>query len=215
MSADTAATVFVVDDDPSIRRALTRLLRSVGLAVAAYAGAQEFLDAYDPARPGCLVLDVRMPHISGLELQQALAQRAVELPIIFITGHGDVPMSVRAMRAGAIDFLPKPFHDQDLLDAIQRAIARDAELRAARAVRVDVLRRVELLTPREREVLVLVTAGKMNKEIAAQLGASEKTIKVHRARVMKKMGAESVAEVVVLAQTAGVCATGIQRSRDK
>jgi FixJ family two-component response regulator len=215
MSADTAATVFVVDDDPSIRRALTRLLRSVGLAVDAYAGAQEFLDAYDPARPGCLVLDVRMPHISGLELQQALAQRAVELPIIFITGHGDVPMSVRAMRAGAIDFLPKPFHDQDLLDAIQRAIARDAELRAARAVRVDVLRRVELLTPREREVLVLVTAGKMNKEIAAQLGASEKTIKVHRARVMKKMGAESVAELVVLAQTAGVCATGIQRSRDK
>jgi FixJ family two-component response regulator len=207
--------VFVVDDDPSIRRALTRLLRSVGLAVDAYAGAQEFLDAYDPARPGCLVLDVRMPHISGLELQQALAQRAVELPIIFITGHGDVPMSVRAMRAGAIDFLPKPFHDQDLLDAIQRAIARDAELRAARAVRVDVLRRVELLTPREREVLVLVTAGKMNKEIAAQLGASEKTIKVHRARVMKKMGAESVAELVVLAQTAGVCATGIQRSRDK
>ena len=215
MSAATAATVFVVDDDPSIRRALTRLLRSVGLAVDAYAGAQEFLDAYDPARPGCLVLDVRMPHISGLELQQALAQRAVELPIIFITGHGDVPMSVRAMRAGAIDFLPKPFHDQDLLDAIQRAIARDAELRAARAVRVDVLRRVELLTPREREVLVLVTAGKMNKEIAAQLGASEKTIKVHRARVMKKMGAESVAELVVLAQTAGVCATGIQRSRDK
>jgi two-component system response regulator FixJ len=213
MSAGATATVFVVDDDPSVRRALTRLLRSVGLAVDAYPGAQEFLDAYDPARPGCLVLDVRMPHISGLELQQALAQRGVELPIIFITGHGDVPMSVRAMRAGAIDFLPKPFHDQDLLDAIQRAIARDAELRAARAVRSAVVRRVALLTPREREVLVLVTAGKMNKQIAAQLGASEKTIKVHRARVMKKMGADSVAELVVLAQTAGLCTTKVQPPR--
>jgi RNA polymerase sigma factor (sigma-70 family) len=205
-----AATVFVVDDDASIRRALTRLIQSVGLAAEAYPGAQEFLDAYDADRPGCLVLDIRMPRLGGLDVQEILANRGIELPIIFITGHGDVPMSVQAMKAGAVDFIQKPFRDEDLLDAVRRAVARDAELRAARAQYLDVTRRVERLTPREREVFALVAAGKMNKEIAAQLGASEKTIKVHRARVMDKLRVESVAELVVLAQAAGLNTTKVQ-----
>jgi two-component system, LuxR family, response regulator FixJ len=202
-------TVFVVDDDASIRRALARLLKSVGLAVELYAGAQEFLEACDPDRPGCLLLDVRMPGTGGLELQQILASRGAEWPIVFITGHGDVPMSVRAMKAGAVDFIPKPFSDQDLLDAVQRALGRDSELRTVRAQRAEVTRRIARLTPREREVFALVVAGKMNKHIAAQLGASEKTIKVHRGRVMEKMQADSVAELVVLAQAAGVYTTKV------
>ena len=202
-------TVFVVDDDASIRRALARLLKSVGLAVELYAGAQEFLEACDPDRPGCLLLDVRMPGTGGLELQQILASRGIEWPIVFITGHGDVPMSVRAMKAGAVDFLPKPFSDQDLLDAVQRALGRDSELRTVRAQRAEVTQRIARLTPREREVFALVVAGRMNKHIAAQLGASEKTIKVHRGRVMEKMQADSVAELVVLAQAAGVYTTKV------
>jgi two-component system, LuxR family, response regulator FixJ len=202
-------TVFVVDDDPSVRRALARLIDSVGLKVETYPGGQEFLNAYDASRPGCLVLDVRMPQVSGLQLQEWLSERGIELPIIFVTGHGDVPMSVRAMRAGAVDFLPKPFSNQDLLDAVQRALTRDVELRAARATRASVDERVRRLTRREREVFVLVATGKMNKEIASALDISEKTIKVHRARVMEKMEAGSLAELVLLAQAAGVCTTKV------
>jgi two-component system response regulator FixJ len=205
----TGTTVFVVDDDPSIRRALTRLIQSVGLAVEAFGSAQEFLQACDPERAGCLVLDIRMPQLSGLDLQQMLSSRNIELPIIFITGHGDVPTSVRAMKAGAMDLIQKPFQDQELLDAIQRAIARDAELRKRRAEHDSAAKRASLLTPREREVFSLVVSGMMNKEIAAKLGISEKTIKVHRARVMEKMQARSVAELVVLSQAAGVSATKV------
>ena len=204
MNADPAPTVFVVDDDPSIRRALTRVIQSVGLATETYPGAQPFLDAYQPARPGCLVLDIRMPHLDGLELQALLDRQGFEIPIIFITGHGDVRTSVRAMKLGAVDFLQKPFSDQDLLEAIKRALARDADLRQMHAVRNEIARRFERLTPREREVFALVTIGKMNKNIAAELGASEKTIKVHRGRVMEKMQAESLAELVRLAQAGGL-----------
>ena len=210
MNADQAPTVFVVDDDPSIRRALTRVIQSVGLATETYPGAQQFLDAYQPARPGCLVLDIRMPHLDGLELQALLDRQGFEIPIIFITGHGDVRTSVRAMKLGAMDFLQKPFSDQDLLEAIKRALARDADLRRVRAVRNEIARRFERLTPREREVFALVTLGKMNKEIAAQLGASEKTIKVHRGRVMEKMQAESLAALVRLAQAGGLDLTKVQ-----
>ncbi len=207
MNAGT--TVFVVDDDPSIRRALTRLIQSVGLAVESFGSAQDFLQACDGERPGCLVLDIRMPQLSGLDLQQMLASRGIDLPIIFITGHGDVPTSVRAMKAGALDLIQKPFQDQELLDAIQRAIARDIELRKRRAEHASAAQRAALLTPREREVFALVVAGMMNKEIAVRLGISEKTIKVHRARVMEKMQARSVAELVVLSQAAGVSATKV------
>jgi len=202
-------TVFVVDDDPSVRRALRRLIESVELNVETFAAADEFLDGYDPARPGCLVLDVRMPGVSGLDLQETLASREVLLPVIFITGYGDVPTTVRAMKGGAVDFIEKPFNEQVLLDAIHRAIEQDARLRRERAERAEILSRVARLTPREREVLTRVVAGKMNKQIAAELGTSEKTIKVHRARVMSKMQAESLAELVVLAQIAGLCATRV------
>ncbi len=207
---NAAPTVFVVDDDPSLRRALARLIQSVGLPTEAYSGAHEFLEAYDPTRPGCLVLDIRMPGQDGLDLQQSLGRRGISLPVIFITGHGDVPMSVQAMKAGAIDFLQKPFRDQDLLDALHRALARDAELRQSRAQRDLVSQRVAALTSREHEVLVLVAAGKPNKVIAAQLGITEKTVKAHRARVMEKMQANSLADLVLLAQAAGLTTTKVQ-----
>jgi two-component system response regulator FixJ len=203
------ATVFVVDDDPSVRRALRRLIDSVELHVETYASAEGFLNAYDPARPGCLVLDVRMPGVSGLDLQETLAGRDVLLPVIFITGYGDVPTTVRAMKGGAVDFIEKPFNEQLLLDAVHRGIEQDARLRRERAERADVLRRVAQLTPRERQVLTRVVAGRMNKQIAAELGTSEKTVKTHRARVMSKMQADSVAELVVLAQMAGLCTTKV------
>lgn len=211
MNADT--TVYVVDDQEGVRRALKRLIESVGYRVEASATAAEFLSIHDPARPGCVVLDVRMPGMSGLDLQDALAQRNQLRPIVFITGHGDVPMSVRAMKNGAVDFIQKPFNDQTLLDAIAVAVERDVELRRSRTEREDAQKRVALLTPREREVLQLVVAGKLNKQIGAQLGASEKTIKVHRGRVMRKMQASSLAELVVLAQQAGIHA-GAQPERE-
>lgn len=200
-------TVFVVDDDPSIRRGLRRLIESVQLAVEEHATAEEFLDGYDPARPGCLVLDIRMPGASGLDLQETLAEKQSRLPIVFITAYGDVPMTARAMKAGAVDFIEKPFNEQELLDAIHRAIEKDSQLRREQAEREEVLQRVGLLTHREREVLALVVTGKLNKQIAAQLGISEKTVKIHRARVMSKMQAESLPELVVLAQESGLYKT--------
>ncbi|MHC4696195.1 MAG: response regulator transcription factor [Planctomycetota bacterium] len=200
-------TVFVVDDDPSIRRGLRRLIESVGLTVEEYATAEEFLTGYDAARSGCLVLDVRMPGLSGLDLQETLAAREITLPIVFITAYGDVPMTARAMKAGAVDFIPKPFNEQALLEAIHRATAQDAEHRREHARRTEVMHRVERLTPREREVLTAVVAGKPNKRIAAELGISEKTVKIHRAAGMGKMQADSLPELVVLAQMAGLYTT--------
>ena len=192
--------VYVVDDDPSVRRALSRLLHSVGLEALTFPSAQAFL-AFTPSdRPACLVLDVRLPGPSGLDLQSALSQADRQVPIVFITGHGTVPTSVRAMKGGAVDFLQKPFNDQELLDSVQRALRRSGVERAGRAERAELERRVESLTPREREVLTLVVAGMLNKQIADKLGIAEKTIKVHRGRVMEKMQAESIADLVRMSE---------------
>ncbi len=191
-------TVFVVDDDPAVLRGLRLLMKSVKLNVETYLSAQEFLDDYDPAQPGCLLLDLRMPGISGLELQEILRTRNIPIPIIIITGYGEVPAAVQAMRKGAVDFLEKPFNDQVLLDHVQKAIAEDAQIRQQRAEQEAVLARLALLTPREREVMDLVIAGKSNKVIASQLGISPKTVEFHRSQIMKKMKADSVAGLVAL-----------------
>jgi FixJ family two-component response regulator len=200
MTADTAMppdpTVFVVDDDPAMRDSLCWLLQSVDLHVETYPSADAFLAAYDAARPGCLVLDVRMPGMSGLNLQDELRARDIRLPIIMLSGHAEVPTAVRALKAGAIDFMEKPFSDELLLDRIRQAIDLDREQRDAGARRAAVAERYALLTPREREVMELVTAGKANKVIAAELGLSPKTVEVHRAAVMDKMRADSVADLV-------------------
>jgi two-component system response regulator FixJ len=188
--------IMVVDDDSGVRNAMRFLLKSVGLESALYASAQEFLAAYQPAQPGCLVLDIRMPGMSGLELQQQLNLRGAVIPVIFMTGHGDIPMAVEAMQHGAFDFLQKPFRDQDLLDRIQRAIARDAEQRQNLGEHARIKAHVESLTAREREVLDLMTQGKQNKVIAQDLGVSPRTVEIHRARVMEKMNAQSVAQLV-------------------
>jgi len=198
--------VFVVDDDAAMRRSLGNLLRSVGLRVEAFASAQEFLLAKRPDVPGCLVLDVRMPGPSGLDLQKRMAETDVEIPIIFITGHGDIPMTVQAMKAGAVAFLPKPFRDQDLLDAIHQALERDRKGREQRAEIDELRRRFESLTRREREVMGLVVAGLLNKQIAGEVGTSETTVKVHRRQAMEKMGAGSLAELVRMADRLGVSA---------
>lgn len=192
----TNPTVTVVDDDDAVRNSLRMLLKSVGLPTVAHASAQEFLERWDPAIPGCLVLDVRMPGMSGLELQQELNRRGAIVPVIFISGHGDIPMAVEAIQHGAFDFLQKPFHDQDLIDRVQRALLADAANRAALAQRDAVRERHESLTPREREVLLLVTQGKANKVMAGDLGVSQRTVEIHRARVMEKMGAQSLAQLV-------------------
>jgi len=197
-------SVYVVDDDPGVRQMIGRMVRSVGLRAETFTCVKEFLDQYDPKDAGCLVLDVRMPGMSGLELQERLAAMNAHLPIVFITGHGTIPMSVRAMKRGAVDFIEKPFDDQVLLDAIHAALAKDEERRRSEAARTDAQRRLALLTPREREVLLLVVAGKANKQIAAELGTTEQTIKLHRSRVMKKTAVDSVAQLVVLAQLGGV-----------
>jgi FixJ family two-component response regulator len=197
-------TVFVVDDDPAVLKSLSRLLRSARLACATFSSPREFLDCHDPNVPGCLVLDVAMPGLNGLELQQALIASGHELPIVFLTGHGDVPMSVQAMKRGAVDFLTKPVNDDDLLKAVRAAIEKDRSQRRARAEVLEIQQRLDTLTPREREVMEHVVVGKLNKQIAAELGTVEKTIKVHRARVMQKMRVQSVAELVHLAERAGV-----------
>ena len=196
--------VFVVDDDPSVRRALKRLIGSVGLQVETFGSANEFLQARQPDVLSCLVLDIRLPGISGLDFQRELAAADVHVPIIFITAHGDIPMTVRAMKAGAIEFLTKPFRDQDLLDAIHMALERDRNRRQQESELATLRKRLESLTPREREVLPLVVSGLLNKQIAGQIGTSETTVKVHRSQLMHKMGASSLAELVRLAERIGI-----------
>jgi FixJ family two-component response regulator len=196
--------VFIVDDDEGIREATRSLLDSVGLRVETFTTAQEFLGSRQPDAPACLVLDVRLPGLSGLDLQHELIQAGIPIPIIFITGHGDVPTSVQAMKAGAVEFLTKPFQDQQLLDAIHRAIAGDLLERPRRAERAELRRRYESLTPREREVMAMVVAGLLNKQTAAAIGTSEITVKVHRAHIMQKMRADSVADLVRMAERLGV-----------
>jgi FixJ family two-component response regulator len=198
--SDAKAIVFVVDDDPAVCVSMKRLIRSLGLDVQTFISAQEFLHAEHPDAPGCLVLDVRMPDLSGLDLQQELAKGNIDLPIIFVTGHADVPMSVRAMKAGAIEFLTKPFREQDLLEAIQHGIGRHRAAREQRAEIVELQQRRDSLTPREREVLALVVNGLLNKQIAGDLGASEKTIKIHRGQIMRKMKADSLADLVRMSE---------------
>jgi len=190
------ATVFIVDDDAAVRDALQLLLRSVGLASEAYAAADEFLAGFDPDRPGCLLLDVRMPGISGLELQQRLKDRMSSLPIIFLTAHGDIEMAVKAVKAGALDFIQKPFRDQDLIDKVHCAIREDAENRSQIREAAEIQSRIESLTPRERQLLEMVVAGRANKVIASDLNISQRTVEIHRARVMKKMKADSVTDLV-------------------
>jgi len=192
------ATVFVVDDDEAVRDSLALLLRSVELAVATFSSANDFLDSYDPAAPGCLILDVRLPGMSGLELQQRLADDGADLPIVFITGHGDVPMAVRAMRRGAVDFLQKPFSDQELLDRAQQALAEQSQRRQQSELKAEIAQRIRSLTPREHEVMELIVEGLANKVIANRLGTSQRTVEVHRANVMRKMQADSVARLVHL-----------------
>ncbi len=195
------STVFIVDDDQAIRHAMELLMRSVGLEHEIFHSGDDFLQQYAPDRSGCLVLDIRMPGLGGLELQQKLLEMDSTLPIIFITGHGDVPMAVEAMQKGAVDFIQKPFRDQELLDRIREALETDLERRSAREERAEVAARLEKLTKREREVMDLVVTGKPNKVIAYELGVSQRTVEIHRARVMEKMGARSLADLVRMHMT--------------
>lgn len=195
----TDATVFVVDDDQAMRTSLQWLIESTGLSVQTYESADVFLASHYPGRAGCLLLDVRMPGMSGLELQGYLTRQGYRLPVILITGHGDVAMAVKAMKAGAVDFIEKPFHDEDLLRSIRNALEFDQKHRASRSAKADIAMRLAELTPREHEVMAMVTEGKSNREIAAALGVSSKTVEAHRARVMEKMRAESLAELVRMA----------------
>lgn len=204
-----AAMVFVVDDDASVRKSLSRLISEAGYRVQTYASPGEFLARRPEPGPSCLILDVRMPGITGLDLQQTLASAVHEIPIIFITGHGDIPMTVKAMKAGAVDFLSKPFAWKDLLDAIRRAVAKDTRDLGIEARYDEIRSRVKRLTPRERQVLALVVTGMLNKHIASELGVVEKTVKVHRARVMEKMQAGSLAALVRLADAAGIIVTKV------
>ena len=202
--SETDAMVFVVDDDAPMRESLKNLIRSVGLRVELFSSAQEFLRSKRLDLPSCLVLDVRLPGLSGLDLQKRTTEAGMEIPIIFITGHGDIPMSVRAMKAGAVEFLTKPFRDQDLLDSIQEALERDRKAREERAALQELRSRFALLTPREREVMERVVAGLLNKQIGAELGTSETTVKIHRHQVMEKMGAGSLPELVRMADRLGI-----------
>ena len=197
-------TVFVVDDDQAMRNSLKWLIESVAFRVETYSSAKDFINNYYPGRSGCLLLDVRMPGMSGLELQQYLNEHQIQIPIIIITGHGDVPMAVRAMKAGAVDFIQKPFNDEFLLDSIRNAMALDEKKRNLQAQRAEIATRLDQLTPREHEVMAMVTDGKSNKEIASGLDVSSKTVEAHRARVMEKMQAGSLAELVRMAIVANI-----------
>ncbi|HEX4043522.1 MAG TPA: response regulator transcription factor [Xanthobacteraceae bacterium] len=203
-AAEPEPTVLVIDDDASLREALSRLFRSVGIEVKTFASASEFLHDRLPDGPRCLVLDVRLPGLSGLDFQAELAKADIDIPIIFMTGHGDIPMTVRAMKAGALEFLPKPFRDQDMLDAVQTGLERDRDRRRAATDAARLRTSFEQLTAREREVMGYVTAGLMNKQIAGELHVSEITVKVHRGNVMRKMGAKSLAELVRMADALGI-----------
>ena len=201
---ERAPIVFVVDDDPSVRRSIKRLIGSVGLQVELFGSAQEFLLSKRPEAPSCLVLDIRLPGISGLNFQHELAEANIHIPIIFITAHGDIPMTVRAMKAGAVEFLTKPFREQDLLDAIQLALERDRARRQGDAEIAVLRERFESLTPREREVLPWVVSGLLSKQIADAIGTSEASVKVHRSQLMRKMAADSVADLVRMAEKMGI-----------
>jgi FixJ family two-component response regulator len=201
---ERAPIVFVVDDDPSVRRSIKRLIGSVGLQVELFGSAQEFLLSKRPDAPSCLVLDIRLPGISGLDFQHELAEANIHIPIIFITAHGDIPMTVRAMKAGAVEFLTKPFREQDLLDAIQPALERDRARRQGDAEIAVLRERFESLTPREREVLPWVVSGLLSKQIADAIGTSEASVKVHRSQLMRKMAADSVPDLVRMAEKMGI-----------
>ena len=202
MSVLPESTVFVVDDDDAVRESLAFLLKSVGLKVESFSSAQDFLKSYNPARAGCLVLDIRMPGMSGLELQEKLKQMESMLPIIFITGHGDVPMAVKAIKAGAADFVQKPFRDQELIDRIREVLEEDASARVEKLQKAEILKRIDSLTEREREVMEQVVDGKANKVVAIDLNVSQRTVEIHRANVMDKMKARSLAQLVRLVMKA-------------
>ena len=203
-AANATPVVYVIDDDDSVRTALSSLIRSVGLQVDTFASASAFMSAKRPDAPSCLILDVRLPGVSGLDFQTELAKANTLIPIIFITGHGDIPMSVKAMKAGAIEFLTKPFRDQDLLDAIQVALERSRSNQETEKATSELKARFETLTPREQEVMAKVTGGLLNKQVAAEIGVSEITVKVHRGNVTRKMGAKSFAELVRMADALGI-----------
>jgi FixJ family two-component response regulator len=213
MMREEHPTVFVVDDDSSMRDALRNLFRSVGLNVETFGVAQEFLSRERSKGPGCLVLDIRLPGLSGLDLQRQLADANIQIPIVFITAHGDIQMSVRAMKAGAVEFLTKPFRDQDLLDAVQQAVDRDRATRILQAKEAETRQRYESLSPREQEVLGLVVRGLLNKQIAGRLGTSEATVKMHRGHVMQKMQANSLAELIRMAERLGIPSQEDQHAR--
>jgi len=205
--SEAEPTIFVIDDDPSVRQSLESLIKSVGWRVLIYGSAQEFLGSGHLDAPGCIILDVRLPGLSGLDLQQALLRAKSHLPVIFITGHGDIPMSVQAMKAGAVEFLTKPFREQDLLDALKLALDRDRTTRQQRAELAALRARYDSVTPREQQVMGLLVTGLLNKEIATTLGVSEVTIKVHRSQIMQKMQADSLANLVRMAERLGIPAS--------